>query len=146
VALKYRLLLSVGFLVFVSGCDAVHEAGSAAKSQSDDFVNAATVASFESTLYPLVTQNCAGCHGAGQPPEFIGADALETQEKLMDFNLVSIVEPSTSRIVIKILGGHQGFSEDLAIELEAAIQNWSDQVYVPEADEDVVSEETLAGV
>lgn len=81
---------------------------------------------FSKTLYPILRQNCADCHGVSQRPKFAVADAQSALNTIKSFELVNLNDPSQSRFVQKIEAGHNGFSQTIATSIAEAVQRWAD--------------------
>jgi mono/diheme cytochrome c family protein len=118
------LVLTIGF----QNCAPSHTVGTQLGSTtgSADLVNSAnSVAIFETTLFPILRQNCASCHGGGIPPLHSVVDPQSAHDTLINSALVNLASPSASRVVIKINGGHQSLPVALAVDLQTAIQAWA---------------------
>ncbi len=85
---------------------------------------------FAITLYPLLTENCATCHGAGgtAAPAISHQDVTLAQAEVMDNQKTSFSNPANSRIVLKLRNEfHYCWSvcEDNALQLQTAIEKWA---------------------
>lgn len=112
----------------ILGCGVRHdESAIGANSGSNKIAGneAVTGATFAQTLQPVLLQNCSGCHGANQSPRFAVADAASGQSVLLQLGLVDFVNPSQSRIVIKIQSGHQNLGAAVADQLRLQVQAWA---------------------
>ena len=89
---------------------------------------AQSVEIYSKTLHPLVTAQCGRCHGVDQAPLFAVADAGTAHNSLINFGLVSLSNPASSRLVQKVQAGHQGFATALATDLQTQIKAWADQL------------------
>ncbi|MCB0411360.1 MAG: hypothetical protein KDD22_02470 [Bdellovibrionales bacterium] len=61
---------------------------------------------FSKTLQPVVKTNCGTCHGVFQNPKFAVDDALSGAKTMLDNKLVNLSDANASKIVQKILNGH----------------------------------------
>jgi mono/diheme cytochrome c family protein len=121
-------LIAFVFLVFLSfsslyqSCSPVHNE----KSLSQTSQSSLNI--YKQTLYPLVSGNCAACHGAQQNPLFAVNDPGSSHNVLLNSQLVSLPSPDQSLLVRKISGGHSGIPVNLSNDLRAAITEWSRQL------------------
>ncbi|PIR23516.1 MAG: hypothetical protein COV44_02360 [Deltaproteobacteria bacterium CG11_big_fil_rev_8_21_14_0_20_45_16] len=87
---------------------------------------------FSQTLFPLLEQNCAGCHGSLQSPFFAQpTDIQNSHDIIVDGALVNFADPRSSRIVERVYFGHNCFSDNCATDgnlLLAAIEDWKTQL------------------
>lgn len=122
------LILSVSLLfILFQNCSAYHEANSFSSTSPLDDNNDESISIFEITLKPLL-QECSACHGVNQLPLFAVADSKMSHNTLLQFSLVNLAAPSSSRIVQQIRGGHQTFSSSLANDLEDQIAAWASAI------------------
>ncbi|MBK7845713.1 MAG: hypothetical protein IPJ71_18920 [Bdellovibrionales bacterium] len=116
------LLVILGFSSLYQSCSPVHnEKSSSQTSQS-------SLAIYKQTLYPLVSSNCAACHGAQQSPLFAVSDPGSSHSLLLNSQLVNLTSPDQSKLVKKISGGHSGIPVNLSNDLRSAITEWSRQL------------------
>ena len=97
------LCLSLVFGAF-QNCSPAHVNGNDQASVSLSATEMA--AKFSSTLQPVLTTNCGGCHGVNQIPTFAVSDALLAVDIIHQYSLVDLTNPANSHLVAKILGGH----------------------------------------
>lgn len=83
-----------------------------------------TLDAFKSTLHPVLTQNCGGCHGVGQVPLHSVNDAQTAMNNIVTSALVDFANPANSRLVAKIRGGHNSFPSSLADQIQSQIVAW----------------------
>ena len=142
--MRRRALQGANYLIaflFLIGCSAMHSGSDGSLTNNGlssegltDIPGLGTVdlqeslGIFEATLYPLITQNCQGCHGASQVPRFAVSDSQVSHDTLINNGLVKLEDPASSRIVQKIAGVHNNFPVSLADDLLAAIESWADQL------------------
>lgn len=120
--LALAVLVILSFSSLYQSCSPVHnEKSSSQTSQS-------SLAIYKQTLYPLVSGNCAACHGAQQNPLFAVNDPGSSHSVLLNSQLVSLPSPDQSLIVRKISGGHSGIPVNLSNDLRSAITEWSRQL------------------
>ena len=99
--------------------------GGAKKTTPPPAAQVTSASIFSTTLRPLIQANCAACHGTLQVPFFGSADLNTAHDILISQVLVSLAAPATSRLVIKIQGGHSGIDPALATQIQTQIQSWS---------------------
>ena len=80
---------------------------------------------FETSLHLFVSSNCVACHGVFQDPMFAVDNLEQSHSTIINNGLVDFAAPESSRLVLKIAGGHQNFNTALADEIEQAIINWA---------------------
>lgn len=125
------LFLAISSLTFYQNCSGRHETWDQNGSSSGSSLNTQlSLAAFEQTLFPVITKtgSCVDCHGVSQQPLHSLPDAALSHDVLVSFNLVDLLDPANSRLVTKVRGNHQGMPQTLADEMEAAIQQWSDDL------------------
>ncbi len=126
---KFRIFSLLFSSILFLNCAPVHQnANNNGSGQSSELASPESQAIFQSTLFPILQNNCAQCHGVNQQPMFAVADPTISQNTLLNSALVNLQSPVDSRIVQKVLEGHQNFSNALATEIEAAIDNWATQL------------------
>jgi len=86
--------------------------------------SASTLEAFKTTLHPVMTQSCGGCHGVNQLPLHSVNDAQSAMNTIVNGALVDFNNPAGSRVVQKIRGGHNAFPATLADQLQAQIVAW----------------------
>lgn len=57
---------------------------------------------FQQTVYPLLRQNCAGCHGTSQSPLFASANYMTAYNEVISTGKVNFDSPSNSRLVQRL--------------------------------------------
>ncbi len=85
---------------------------------------------FQQTVYPLLRQNCAGCHGANQSPLFASANVNTAYSEVISTGKVNFDAPSTSRLVQRLSGDlHNcwGNCDTNASLMLTKIQDWISQ-------------------
>lgn len=82
------------------------------------------VEDFEVTLYPVLRNYCIGCHAANVIPKFASGDVDRAWDAVISKRLADFGNPGASRFVGKIRGGHQGFGNAEANDIQNAIQAW----------------------
>lgn len=87
------------------------------------------VTSFETTVYPLVRANCAGCHDQGGPgaPKIAHVDSSTAWSAVVDNQKVNFSDPAASRLVRRLAGDFHFCWSDCssdAAEMLAQIQAW----------------------
>lgn len=85
---------------------------------------------FAITLYPLLAENCATCHGEGgmAAPSIAHQDVTLAQAAVTDNQKASFSNPANSRIVVKLRNEfHYCWSvcEEDAQQLQTAIEKWA---------------------
>lgn len=85
---------------------------------------ASSVQAFSATLKPVLTTSCGSCHGVSQSPKFAVSDSQLAHDTLVNSSLVDFNNPSNSRIVTKVRGGHNGISTNVSMEMENQINAW----------------------
>lgn len=86
---------------------------------------------FRATLHPLLRTYCGSCHGLRQQPLFAVADWGASCNALVIGNLVDLVTPANSEIVLQIASGHKRVAQTVATELQNAITTWAAGVTAP---------------
>jgi len=115
---------------------------------SKSYANA-NIADFQSTVYPLLTQYCAGCHSSSSPtsqsPYFAEADvntAFEAAKQKMNLD-----DPAGSRLVIRLRSEfHNCWNvgcTQASNTMEAAIQAFADLVPLTQIDPLLVNSKAL---
>lgn len=84
---------------------------------------------FKNTVYPILRQNCASCHGDnGSAIRHSVTDYIEAHDVLVDGGKVNFASPASSRIVDKLLSqNHNCWGGDCIAssnEMLAAIKKW----------------------
>jgi hypothetical protein len=82
---------------------------------------------YKTTVFPIITQNCAGCHATGIGPTFGDVNNPEGSFRhLYLHGLISeTMAPSQNGIVIKISSGHNDFSANpMGQNIQKAITDW----------------------
>ncbi len=98
---------------------------------------------FQSTVYPLLSQYCSGCHSESASP------AISPYFASSDINVayaaargrINLDTPADSRFVVRLRNEFHNCWDDCAAnadEMEAAIQAFSDQIQVSEIDPNAV--------
>ncbi|OQW48623.1 MAG: hypothetical protein A4S09_04290 [Proteobacteria bacterium SG_bin7] len=92
-------------------------------------LNALNFEGFKTTVFPVITQNCAGCHGSGVPgaPQFgVAANPESSFQILIQRNiLLENVTPSQNLIVMKIIGGsHNGITPAIGQNMQNQVTAW----------------------
>ena len=119
--------LIINLLIFSVAC-AVPFESIQINSSSPELFNAQSVEVFSKTVYPIINNNCAACHGVDQKPMFIDSTVELTQKAVINFGLVNIKDSSISKMVIKIKNSHQNIPVAIGSDIESAINNWITQI------------------
>ncbi len=127
--------LSLAMIMLYQNCSGRHEniegrSLDSAGTTIDDVDMAKSLVAFERTLFPItqVETNCVACHGVDQQPLHSLANVELAHDVMISFGLVNLRDPANSKIVDKIRDGHQGFDAAMADQIQAAIQDWSDEL------------------
>jgi hypothetical protein len=140
---RFRILgaAGAGALLLALGCGQYGggEAGSAAAT-GGPVVSASAppdpevaLASFQTTVYPLLTTYCASCHAGSGPgsPSFANPDPAAAYSALVNTQKVSFANPSASRLVRRLVADfHNCWSNCMedAVTMQAAIEAWSAEI------------------
>jgi cytochrome c553 len=117
----------------------------------DSFDKEASLAAFESTVYPLLRENCASCHstqGRGQAPLHSDSEVNLAHEYAL--TRVNFRHPEDSKLVSHVeLYNHYCFGSscaDSGNQLLAAVESWADVVqdFVPEVPRGVAQNVTVS--
>ena len=129
------VFLAMTTIVFYQNCSGRHEtldSGSSLSSSTsiDDVDIAKSLVAFTKTVFPITQDpnNCVRCHGVDQQPLHSLPDAAISHDIMFSFGLIDLRDPPNSRIVLKIAGGHNGFPQQIATDLEVAIEAWADEL------------------
>ncbi len=120
-------VFTVAVLFTYQNCAPGHDEGSENWSSNDlpDGLDLeVSMAAFDQFLKPVLQQNCAVCHGAAQVPMFAATDTASAHNTLFTFKLVNMDDPSNSRLVTKIMAGHQSKPVSVANDIEQGISDW----------------------
>lgn len=83
---------------------------------------------FELTLYPVVKQYCASCHGDFQAPVFASEDPVSSHKSIIDTAKIDRADPAKSRMYLKVFDDqHQCWSGDCVADGElilSKIEEW----------------------
>jgi hypothetical protein len=89
--------------------------------------DAASLASFQTTVYPISRINCISCHTTLNPPHAHDS-YIEAHDVVLTQNLVNFATPASSRLVTKVRGRHncgtQTQCNAIADQYQAAIIQW----------------------
>lgn len=88
-----------------------------------------SVEGFKQTLYPILRTNCAGCHGATQPPLHADANVTTAHTNVVETGLVNFANIAASKISTKIKNnlhncGGATACANLSADMEAKITIW----------------------
>ena len=135
------IITTLVLMLSFQNCAPTHEVGDGSLSQDSGSgpggsnptgnpLNGDTVsgAIFQNTVFPILNTNCAGCHGASQVPLFMSSDPQITHDLLVINNLVDVASPSSSRIAVKIQGGHQSIPVSVGNDILQAIIQWGNDL------------------
>ena len=93
----------------------------------DTGVDAASLASFKDTVYPISRTNCISCHTTQNPPH-AHEDYVEAHDVVLTQNLVNFTTPANSKLVTKVKARHncgtQAQCDAIANQYQAAIIEW----------------------
>jgi hypothetical protein len=100
----------------------------------------ARLTAFKSSVYPIVVNRCAGCHGSSQTPLFAAADALKAFQAAQ--SRINEDAPEASRLAIQSANGHCGTANcrGSSAEMETAIIS-----FVSKSKENIALLETSCG-
>lgn len=121
------LALVVIILSSYQNCAFVEPEHSLSSSSVD--LNLLNFEGFKTTVFPVVTQNCAGCHGAGVPgaPQFaVSANPEGSFNVIIQNNIINKdAAPGQNLIVMKIIGGgHNGISTAVGQNMQNQVAAW----------------------
>lgn len=83
---------------------------------------------FKVTLYPVLTQSCGGCHSASVSPKFATANSIDSHGVIVASKLVAFSNSASSRLVLKIQGGHASVSTAVAATIRSQVDAWAKKV------------------
>ncbi|MBI3777027.1 MAG: LamG domain-containing protein [Gammaproteobacteria bacterium] len=103
--------------------------GGSAPSSETPLALATDQAAFESTVYKVTTQYCAGCHDGNTAgaPAFANKDSQTAYKSILDGKKVDKLNPAKSRIVVKLADEkHNCWSvcADDAAQIRSKIEEW----------------------
>ncbi len=133
--LRIAALMCAASLSWACGEWSGSSGSSSTAAPSDGFLDlsasAGGVEAFEATVYPIVRQYCAECHGLNQSPLFAQTSVSGSYQALTSQGKVNLANPDASRIVVKLVSfAHHCWSNCAAdgATMSAAIQAWADAV------------------
>ena len=104
--------------------------------------------SFEKTIYPILAENCSGCHAdtsaTPQSPFFASADVDSAYEAAK--SKINLDIPDQSRFVSRIQGLHNCWTSDCeadAGEMLQAIQSFSDAIELTQIDPQLITSKAM---
>lgn len=119
-------------LVGYNNCGSQHaltlKGNSTSSSQLSGATTAQSVEIFKNTVYPVLRSNCAACHATNVSPLHSSSDVNAAHAVVIGNQLVNLSSPAQSRLVIKILNGHQSLSSAVANSLSTQISAWASQL------------------
>lgn len=87
---------------------------------------------FKLTTYPLLTENCGGCHDTSVAPFFAADDVTTAHNALVDGHKVNFDHPEDSRVVLRLSEDQHncwsGNCQDDADTMEQAIIKWNELI------------------
>jgi mono/diheme cytochrome c family protein len=99
---------------------------------AQDTINSAqSLTAFSSTLHPVLRTNCASCHGVAQAPLFAVMDASQSMSSILTLNLIDRTTVANSRLVAKIMAGHNAIATTVATQIQTQISAWLAAVPAP---------------
>ncbi len=122
------LVLGAFIAVIYNACspmESAQDSVSSSLSQVGEVDPDLSKATFASTLYPVLRNNCAQCHGVNQNPRFAVEDVNSAFSTVESRSLVNLSQPNQSQIYLKVSGGHQNFPVPVIDEILLQIQTWS---------------------
>ncbi len=126
--MKSVLIIPALFFLVIpfQNCTPVHEEILALPSigTSEIIDSAISIQLFETTLFPILRQQCASCHGTNTQPLHSVSNATDSHNTIVYLSLVDFTTISNSRLSVNIKNGHQGISNTLHVSIEAAITGW----------------------
>ena len=123
---KIKFILILCLLNLTLACGPVHNSvgSNTANSLGEDSGEV-----FSKTVFPILDNNCTICHDGGTSgPAFAVSDPNISQNTLLNFGLVNLNNPSSSKLISEIESGHNGISTSIAADLDAAINDWLSQI------------------
>lgn len=126
------------FVVAVEDDDAHPSAAATGTTAEAEFHpdNAASLAAFKDTLWPLLKEHCSGCHGGSTSPFFAVPDAYRAHKTVIESHLVAPGATPSSRFVTRLsLNNHNCWSECPADsqKMHDAIKAWLDKAGIKDA-------------
>jgi hypothetical protein len=101
--------------------------GAGGNTGGGNFDDAASLASFRTTVYPISRTNCISCHTVQNPPHAHDS-YIEAHDVVLTQNLVNFTTPGNSKLVTKVRGRHncgtQAQCTAIADQYQAAIIEW----------------------
>jgi len=102
--------------------------------------------SYSTTIYPLLTQYCVDCHIEGVQTPFIASSDITTSYNGAK-SKIDLQTPAGSRLVLRLRNEFHncwdGNCTSASLEMEDAIQAFSDSIETTEVDEDLVTSKAL---
>lgn len=86
-----------------------------------------SVQGFQQSVYTITRSRCLDCHDSGQKPYHASADVQVAHDAVMTNMLVNFTTPTSSKMYLKVKGGHHCWSGDCtsdANEISGQIINW----------------------
>lgn len=107
-----RGLLAFAFVILAAGCGDYGSSGTDTSIVANNFGTglpqglsvAEQVTSFESTVYPMLRDNCVSCHGGSGPgaPQIAHPDSATAWSAVVDNQKVNFSDPTQSRLVRRL--------------------------------------------
>jgi len=79
---------------------------------------------FKTSLYPVLRENCAQCHGKFQNPMFAQEDADTAFDVILKNELVEFSNPDSSYFLTKLATGHNSFPIETINSVRSQIEAW----------------------
>lgn len=123
---KIKVILIFCLLNLTLACGPVHNITGSSNSGS---LGVESAEIFSKTVFPILENNCATCHDGGTSgPAFAVSDSNISQNTLLNFGLVNLDSPSSSKLISEIESGHNGIATSIAADLDSAINDWLSQI------------------
>jgi hypothetical protein len=90
-------------------------------------VKLSSVAGFQQTLWPILKNRCAGCHGVNQPPLHAAADVNVAHTNVIQSGLVNFINVPNSILSTKLKNGRHNCGNNCdvwASEIEGSVTVW----------------------
>ena len=132
---NFLILLAIVVLVlttFFQNCADFMDASHDAASNID--LSSKNLNGFKTSIFPILSQNCASCHATGVGPTFADSSNPEGGLQYLLDHFDNPLKPNTdldptkpaaqNGIVAKIQPGHNGFGAAMATQLQNAVSTW----------------------
>lgn len=95
------------------------------------FDNAASIAAFKESVYPLMKDGCNSCHAEAVSPYIAHEDAQKAHDAIIDNKKVDFFEIANSRIILRLKTDNHNCPADCeadATKMSEAVQKWVDKL------------------